>query len=618
MADNTNINRTIEEISYIRDAINAVGAAITEEINDRLDDSDSILNRIQRNVKNETTAAFKDLSKGLNSTLKNQIALNEGTLKQSDIAKQLNTIEAKRANLSIAINQAISNGIIELGEAESIEQSITEQLQFQQDLLKDQSLEVEKQNKKLKTTGPLLSGLSKIPVLGNFIDANKALTAAQVEAAREGSTTASVFKKGFGSAGTSLKTNLLNPVTLTLAAVQQLAKGVLRTNEIQVKLAKNLTLSRNEAGALQNRLSQVAATSGDLLATTTSLSKALGDVQSAFGFIGKIASNDLVQFNRIKEAIGLSASSASGLLKQSTLQGKTLEENKNLALEQSQAVSAQLGVQINNREVLEEIGNISNYTLVQFRGSTEAVARTVAQAKALGLELKDIASTQNALLNFEQSIGDELSAELLTGKQLNLERARFFALTNDIESLQGELLSQVGSLSEFQGMNVLAQRAFAQSLGLSVDKVADLLTLEQFRGKTQQEIAALAGDEVAKRLETLTLQQEFGKTVEKLQQTLVDIVTGPIGQVLGAALDVTNAVLSPIGKIVGGISSAFEGGGERQAAASRISENRVNVSPGTTNVKINLNNSSIGNATARTSYNVGQDAFGGVDYSAIS
>ena len=40
------------------------------------------------------------------------------------------------------------------------------------------------------------------------------------------------------------------------------------------------------------------------------------------------------------------------------------------------------------------------------------------------MELEQVAKAGDALLNFEQSINAELEAELLTGKQLNLERAR--------------------------------------------------------------------------------------------------------------------------------------------------------------------------------------------------
>ena len=58
-------------------------------------------------------------------------------------------------------------------------------------------------------------------------------------------------------------------------------------------------------------------------------------------------------------------------------------------------------------------------------------------------------ATAGALLNFEQSINAELEAELLTGKQLNLERARAAALNNDMATLAEELKKQNVDLASF-------------------------------------------------------------------------------------------------------------------------------------------------------------------------
>ena len=58
------------------------------------------------------------------------------------------------------------------------------------------------------------------------------------------------------------------------------------------------------------------------------------------------------------------------------------------------------------------------------------------------MELEDVASAGKSLLNFEQSIEAELQAELLTGRQLNLERARLAALTGDYVTLTEEIKVQ--------------------------------------------------------------------------------------------------------------------------------------------------------------------------------
>ena len=49
----------------------------------------------------------------------------------------------------------------------------------------------------------------------------------------------------------------------------------------------------------------------------------------------------------------------------------------------------------------------------------------------------------------ESSIQSEMEAELLTGKDLNLERARAAALNGDAAALAAEISSQIGTSVDF-------------------------------------------------------------------------------------------------------------------------------------------------------------------------
>ena len=91
------------------------------------------------------------------------------------------------------------------------------------------------------------------------------------------------------------------------------------------------------------------------------------------------------------------------------------------------------------------------------------------------MELEQVAKAGESLLNFEQSIEKELEAELLLGKQLNLERARLAALTGDYETLTREINKNVGDFSDFTKLNVLQQKALASAVGLTVDELSDQL-----------------------------------------------------------------------------------------------------------------------------------------------
>jgi hypothetical protein len=90
-------------------------------------------------------------------------------------------------------------------------------------------------------------------------------------------------------------------------------------------------------------------------------------------------------------------------------------------------------------------------------------------------------------------------------------------------------------------MNVIAQDKVAAALGLSSDELSDQLLKQQYLGKSQQEVAALAGDEVAKRLEALNAQDKFNLAIEKMQDVLGSILGGPLGKLVDMMADLASS-----------------------------------------------------------------------------
>jgi hypothetical protein len=326
-------------------------------------------------------------------------------------------------------------------------------------------------------------------------------------------------------------TVLLAPIVAAFDIIKKFAFGI---SDQVTRLQKNLVLSRDEAYDLRQDFNNMAESSGDIAVNTNRLIDATIALGQQLGFSSKFTRDLNIQFIKLTKQIGLSEEAAGGLAKLSVATGKTLEESKNVALETSQRLSSQYGIQLNQREVLEEIGKISGQTLAMFKASPQALAQAVAQAKLLGTNLDTVRKQAKSLLDFETSIENELQAELLTGQQLNLERARSASLAGDLTTAMKELNNQNIDFNKFSNMNVIAQEKVASALGLSADELSDQLLKQQYLGKSQEEVAALAGDEVAKRLEALSAQDKFNLAMEKMQDIVGRIVGGPLGQLADA------------------------------------------------------------------------------------
>jgi hypothetical protein len=298
------------------------------------------------------------------------------------------------------------------------------------------------------------------------------------------------------------------------------------------QLQKNLVLSQSEARNLRQDFNDIAVASDDIAITTGRLVEANTALGKQLGFNSKFTPDLNEQFVKLTKQLGLSEEAAGGLAKLSIATGATLEDSKNIAYETTQALSSQYGIQLSQREVLEEIGKASGQTLAMFKANPKALAEAVAQAKLLGTTLDQTKKQASSLLNFETSIENELQAELLTGQQLNLERARTAALMGDQTTVMKELANQNIDFNKFSNMNVIAQDKVAAALGLSSDELSDQLLKQQYLGKSREEIIALGGKEIADRVEAISAQDKFNLAVEKMQDIIGKLVGGPLGKLV--------------------------------------------------------------------------------------
>ena len=125
------------------------------------------------------------------------------------------------------------------------------------------------------------------------------------------------------------------------------------------------------------------------------------------------------------------------------------------------------------------IGKISPSIAIAFKKGSVELLKAAQRAKLLGIELDDVADFGDRLLEIETSLESEMTARVITGRKLNFDAARQYALQGDIASLQEEMLRQLGSMSEFQSMNRLQQKYMAEAFGMTVDEVAKLLSAQE-------------------------------------------------------------------------------------------------------------------------------------------
>lgn len=139
----------------------------------------------------------------------------------------------------------------------------------------------------------------------------------------------------------------------------------------------------------------------------------------------------------------------------------------------------------------EVIKDISSQMEAFARFSNEGamgMAKAAIEAAKIGSSLSEVVKVADSLLNFESSITAEFEAQVLTGKNLNLERARAAALQGDFATLTQEIQQQVGGLGNLQAMNVIQKDAIAGALGLTVSELTKIARGEAIENEESPEL----------------------------------------------------------------------------------------------------------------------------------
>tara|TARA_R110001592_G_scaffold46718_1_gene148547 strand:+ start:110 stop:2137 length:2028 start_codon:yes stop_codon:yes gene_type:complete len=354
-----------------------------------------------------------------------------------------------------------------------------------------------------------------------------------------------------GNLATTLGKNLLKslgPVFL----INELINGLIAADKQTTKLGKSMSMTKDESAAFRENLSEAARDSGNMAITGTKIVANFTALNEQLGFINNFSDDTLVTMTKLTEQVGLTADVAGSLVTLSEARGTNAEVEYKAALGASYELQRQSGIQQNLNTILEKVAKTTGQLRANLGANTVEIAKAVTLAGELGGELSDVQTVSKSILNFESSIAAELEAELLTGKELNLERARFAALTGDIVGLEQEIASQLGTFTEFSKMNVIQQEAMATAFGLSSDRLSDMLFKQQIMGRNAKELRAAGEDELATMLEQQTMQDKFNNSVEKLKEIFVDV-----GTALLPILDLLNVAVSLVGVLAALISDVL-------------------------------------------------------------
>jgi len=562
-----------QSVDGLNDSINKTTDS-TSKLSDKLSDVDKNIKKLN-DLGTESSAVFQDIGKAISglardskdykseigdaSKIQRSLATNaqklakftKEDLKDRNKAKDFAKIAAKVAGERAALESQIRVLTAKRVNATKAEKAILDKTienlknggEYAGDIAQgfDEITGAnEKLNKNTKFFDNLEKTLKTIPgigpaIAGPFAKASQAVRDARVDGEGLGSSLAkgaNEIAKSFGPAF--------------------FLGSLFKANSETIKLATTLGVSADEARDMRTEFTAIAVNSGKSYLNAEKLAKAQMELGDALGAQVGFTDDQIKNQVTLTKKLGLSAEEAAEINRYSVLTGKDTKKITTGILDNVAALEKETGIRLNGQKIVQEVAKVNGQLGAQYGFNTKKIAEAVIQAKKLGLTLEETKNIAGQLLDFESSIEAELEAELMTGKNLNLEQARLLALTGDSAGAVAEMAKQFGTAEEFSAMTVLSQDSLAKAVGMTADQLANSLreqetlnalgveNLKQLEdaGRLEELRNTENGKLLLKQYEQQSAADKFQDAIVKIQSAIGTLVEGPMGGFIDSLADV--------------------------------------------------------------------------------
>ena len=512
-----------ETAAIFQEALTSIAASFGEKLKAETSTLDDAQKSLLQNFKNN----IKSTANSASLLVDIQTKLRDGSVKENELLNAKAGIDAKINRLNVTRNALIRSGV-KLSKEDN--QRSEDAIQFAKDQKKEFIALESIQSNINDELGGAGTAFAVIDKLLKSIGANNpfgealALTKANRAALALNNAELDKIGKNTKRAEELREENKLlkEKISLTNNVLLKLKEQVTISN---ANLAINATLTAsflkqfsaiNEAQVESQRLTGEVVKRSNEYNTSLVLSadylKQVNALTEQFGFNTGHAFDEIniQEAAELSKFMGLSATESGVLARNAQISGENLKDGADEAIRAINPAFSQ-------KKILQEISKLSASITTSFGNSNAALAKAASDAKELGLNLSQVDKIAGGLLDIESSIAAEFEAEVISGKQLNLERARYFALTNDLAGVTKELTNQGITQESFAKSNRIEQEAVAKAIGLSRDELAASL----------QEQALLAGmskseieDKEAADFKRQTLQDKFNDSIAKMSEAL--------------------------------------------------------------------------------------------------
>lgn len=443
--------------------------------------------------------------------------------------------------------------------AGALDKSSAKQKKAAEDALKGYDSQIDKLNGVEEAAGEVTSSVSDLgPVASKGASGIEMLTGG--------------LKSSIGAArGLMASLGPILPIVIAIAAAAALIEKALEIDKEVSELARGMGMTKHEALEVHEQLADVVADTDVIGLNLETATQAYKDLNAILGTNASISKEMLESQTLLTKQYGLSGEEAAAFQSTSAGTGKTVEQNLATVEAMVEGYNTMTGDSINFKEISKDIAKTSKATLASYKGDVKALTLAAVQAKKMGMSLEDTQAAADKLLDIESSIENEMKANVLTGKHMNMNMARQLALQGDTAGAAAEAVKQAGDYDELMSMAPYQQKAVAEAAGLTVDQLVKAAELQKYsqalngaevkdmKDLTTEQINQLkaAGAINKEKAEQMIKENQIAASNEKMAQ-IGDKLSAMFAKIAGPIMEILDPIMELVDFLMPALIATFK------------------------------------------------------------
>lgn len=293
--------------------------------------------------------------------------------------------------------------------------------------------------------------------------------------------------------------NVTEGVAYTWGAILVFVKGAYDLFNKMDKAAwdfrKAMGMTRIESAVIRKDAQRIAIDYMDIGVTIESIYKSYQSLGKMVGGVHNVTKSMAEDVTIMAAQFGISEEVSAGFLRNLAVISKSSMESKTNMMYMAQDMSSAAGVQLS--EIMGDVATKSNKTLLLMSRLPNVALRTAIELRRMGTSMSTAANAGAHVLNFSESINEEMEASVLLGRHISMQNIRQLTYARNLEGAAKATVALAQKHGFATKMDYFQMQAFARMTGYSEEQLLNMVqTSEQLekirRHGTPRQIEQLA------------------------------------------------------------------------------------------------------------------------------